>query len=88
MEYNVSDIAPENGIHTGVLWRSYGNGLVPIYEEHSARLSKNISLDTWMAMTGIERAFIVAMARIQNALENQRNEAEVQKAKQDAARNK
>jgi hypothetical protein len=86
VERNISDIEPENPISTGVMWRSYGNGLVPIYEEHSARLSKNIGIDVWMAMTGLERAFIIATRRIEMAIENQRAEAEIRKSKADAAR--
>lgn len=53
------------------------NGLVPIYEEHSARLERGISLDAWDQMRMEEKAFIIAMRRVKLAMQNIQNEAEI-----------
>ena len=84
IDYNVTEIEPEEALSTGVMLRAYGRGIVPIYEEHLARLSKNISLENWMTMQPLERAIIVAMRRIENAIENQRAEAERRKIKSES----
>lgn len=88
IEYSVENIEPENGISTGIMWKSYGTGLVPIFEEHSVRIEKNISVEAWLAMSGKERAFIIAAKRIQRSIDNQQVEAESRKAKQESAKGK
>ena len=86
VEVNVSNIEPEESVTTGVMWKSFGRKAVPVFEEHLARMEKGISVDTWLQMTGLERAFIIAMRRTQKAVENQQAEAETRKAKRDSKR--
>jgi len=86
VEYSVDRIEPEESINTGIMWKSFGKHAVPTFEEHSARLEKGFSIDAWLAMTGLERAFIIAARRIQRSIENQQTEAETRKAKQESKR--
>lgn len=65
----------------GVYLRSFGNinGMVPVFEEHEARLERNIGLDDWLKMNVDERALVIATRRVRIALGNLQNEAELKK---------
>lgn len=58
--------------------------MVPIFEEHAARLEKNYKLREWYELDSMERAMIIAVRRIEIAAKNQQTEAEINKSKQDA----
>jgi hypothetical protein len=60
--------------------------MVPIYEEHSARLERNISIKDWYAMEAMERAMVVAVRRIDISMKNHQAEAEIAQSKRDAKR--
>ena len=76
MDVLVTEIELDSAISAGVMWRSMVPGLVPIYEEQSARVDSGISIERWMEMIPMERAMVVAMRRIKMAIENQQSEAE------------
>lgn len=64
----------------GIRLRSLGIGMVPLYEEHEARLERDIDLAHWERMEADEKAFIVAMRRIRIAIGNLQTEAEIRNA--------
>lgn len=83
---SVTRFEPEFAVSAGVMWGSLGEGFVPIFEEHTARLERNYSLKEWYALDPMERALVVAMRRIDIATKNLQSDAEIRKAKADAAR--
>jgi len=66
--------------------KALAGGLVPIHEEHEARLERNINLQDWASMDVYEKALIVANRRIRIAIQNQQAEAEVRDAKRKSRR--
>lgn len=81
---NVTRFESENAISAGVMWGSLGNGFVPLFEEHSARMERNYTIAQWYELDRMERALVVAMRRIDIATKNLQSDAEIRKAKQDA----
>jgi hypothetical protein len=73
-----SRVELDHGISAGLWLSSLSGGLVPVFEEHSARLERGINLDTWERMSIDEKAFVVAIRRIANAVHNLQTEAEIQ----------
>lgn len=59
-------------------------GMVPVFEEHSARLERGIGLEDWYRMDVDERALVIAHRRIRNQAENLQAEAEIRKSKREA----
>jgi hypothetical protein len=76
----------EFGVSAGVSLKLLGHGLVPIHEEHEARLERGISLAAWSDMDMFEKALLIANRRIRNMISNLQAEAEIRKAKRDAKR--
>jgi hypothetical protein len=76
----VTSIELEHGVSAGIRLRSLGNNLVPLYEEHEARLERNFGLEAWAAMGADEKALIVAARRIRIAMSNLQSEAEIRAA--------
>lgn len=74
----VSQIELQHGIGSGVRLASFSNGVVPIYEEHLARLERGLDLKSWSDMPETEKALIVAVRRITIAIANLQGEAEIQ----------
>jgi len=83
----VSQIEVENAISAGVQWKTLAPGLVPIFEEHQARLERNISLKDWAEMEEMEKAFVIAIRRNETAQKNLQADAEIRAAKRKAGRN-
>lgn len=83
----ITQIELENGISAGIRLNVLTKGLIPIHEEHEARLERNINLETWSHMHVMEKALIVANRRIRIASKNLQAEAEIAKMKQDAKKN-
>lgn len=77
LNVSVSQIDLEHGISAGVRLRSYGNGMVPLYEEHEARLERGIRLSEWSDMAEMEKALIVAARRTRIAIQNLQEEAQI-----------
>lgn len=80
MNTPVSRIELEHGVSAGVRLKAYGEGMVPLYEEHEARLERGISLEAWYAMEEMEKALIVASRRIRFMLHNLQEEAQIRQA--------
>lgn len=58
--------------------------MVPLFDEHAARLSHEISMEEWYAMDRTERAVIVAVWRIGKSMESLQSEAEIAQANRSA----
>lgn len=83
---NVTRFESEFSVSAGVMWGSLGEGFVPLFEEHMARLEREYTLEQWYTLDPMERAMVVAMRRIDIATQNLQSDAEIRKAKRDAAR--
>lgn len=83
-QVSVTQVELENGISSGVNMKVMATGMVPVNEEHEARLERGISMDSWYAMNPIERGLIIAVRRIKIAKSNLQAEAEIKKARQKA----
>ena len=81
VDESLTRIELDNGISAGIRLGSLGADMVPMFEEHSARLERNISIRDWYAMEPMERAMVVAIRRLDNAIKNHQEEAEIKAAK-------
>lgn len=66
--------------------KALGKDLVPIHEEHEARLERGINLKGWAEMDVFEKALIIANRRIRIAIQNLQAEAEIRDAKRKTKR--
>lgn len=71
----------EYGVSTGVQLKALGPDMVPLHEEHEARLERGISLGDWGRMDVLEKGLLIANRRIRIALQNLQAEAEIRDAK-------
>jgi hypothetical protein len=55
--------------------------MVPTFEENSARLERNYTLEAWANLDRTEKAMIIAIRRIGNAMQNLQTEAEIRASK-------
>jgi cell division protein FtsL len=60
--------------------------MVPLHEEHTARLERGIKLDDWSKMELEEKALVIANRRIRIAVDNLQADAEIKSAKRNAKR--
>jgi len=60
--------------------------MVPLFDEHAARLEYGYSVTDWYAMEPMERALVVAIRRIDNAMKNLQAEAEIKHVKRNTPR--
>lgn len=63
-----------------------GIDMVPVQEEHEARLERGINLVDWGRMEMMEKALIIAARRNRNAINNIYTEAEIRDAERKAKR--
>lgn len=63
-----------------------GLDMVPVQEEHEARLERGINLADWGRMEMMEKALIIAARRNRNAINNIYTEAEIRDAERKAKR--
>lgn len=82
----VTEIELDHAVSSGAEMRTLGKGMVAVFEEHTARLERDICLEEWQAMDPFEKALIIAQRRIQIALENLQSEAQIKAAKMKGAR--
>jgi len=82
----VTEIELDHAVSSGAVLRTLGAGMVPVFEEHTARLERNIRLEEWETMDPFEKALIIAQRRIGIALENLQAEAQIKAAKLKGAR--
>lgn len=81
VEENITRIELEHGISAGIRMGSLGSDMVPLFDEHAARLSQKMSMNEWYAMDRMERAVVVAVWRIDQAMRNHQAEAEIAQSK-------
>lgn len=82
----VTEIELDNAVSSGAQLRTLGKNMVPIYEEHSARLEAGLRLDDWQTMDPFEKALIIAQRRVRISLENLQAEAQIKAAKRKGAK--
>jgi len=82
----VTQIELEHGINIGVNLRVLGRDMVPLHEEHEARLERNIRLDEWTSMPRFEKALVVANRRVRIALANLQAEEEIRETNRKTAK--
>lgn len=68
----------------GILLRSLSEDTIPQYYEHLARVKYGKSLSEWMAMSRWDKALIVAIMQVDNAVQGHQAEAEIQRAQRKA----
>mgnify|MGYP001184895256 CR=1 FL=1 len=66
-----------HGISSSMWLSKLNAGLVPIYEEHRVRADRGIDIETWSRMNVDEKAIIIAISRVSNAIQNLQTEAEI-----------
>lgn len=86
MSVSVTSIELDNAVSAGVQLRAFGREMVPLYEEHTARLESGTNLREWEAMDEMEKAIVIAQRRIRMALENLQADAQIKAAKRQAGR--
>jgi len=86
VDVNITGIELEHGISAGIRWRSIDRDMVPIFEEHTAREEKKLTMKEWYSLEPMERAIIIAVRRIANASRNHQAEAEIRANKAAAQR--
>jgi len=77
----VTSVELDHAVSAGVELRVWGVDMVPVFEEHEARLERSISLGTWAGMDVMEKALVVAHRRIRIAVDNLQAEAQIKHAK-------
>ena len=87
VDESITSVEVENQVSAGIKWRSLGPDMVPIFEEHSARLERGYTLTAWYALEPMERAIVIAQRRLENASKNLHNDAQTAHAKKNAGKN-
>lgn len=80
IDVSITKIELNHGISTGIWLGSLFGGIIPVYEEHLARLERGIKLNEWSEMDVDEKAMIVAIRRLNRSMENLQAEAEIAKS--------
>ena len=78
---SVTRIELNETVSAGIRWRSLGTDMVPIFEEHTARMERGYSIEAWYSLNPMERAIAVAQKRLENSMKNLQGEAEAKHAK-------
>lgn len=84
LEYNVTEIELEHGVSAGILLRSLSEDTVPPYYEHLARVRAGKSLSEWQVMGRWDKALIIAIMQVDNAVQGHQAEAEIKSAQRKA----
>lgn len=84
IDYGVTEVELEYGVSAGIYLRSLSKDTIPPYYEHSARMKAGKSLSEWESMSRWEKALVVAIVQIDNAVEGHQAEAEIKHAKANA----
>jgi len=88
VQENITRLEVDNLISAGISWRKLAPDLVPLFEEHSARIERDKSIEQWYGMEPMERAIIIAQRRIEIAMKNHQSDAEAKAAKRKTPRKK
>jgi len=86
MNVRVTEIELDNSVSSGAQLRTMGRNMVPVYEEHTARLEAGLDLAAWEVMDIFEKALIIAQRRTRIALENLQADAQIRAAKRKGAK--
>jgi len=78
---NVTEVELEHGISAGIGLRSFGNGMIPVFEEHDVRIENRMNLAEWDELPYMERVIIIAVSRTKRAMSNLQAEAEARDIK-------
>ena len=78
---NVTEVELEHGISAGIGLRSFGNGMIPVFEEHDVRIENRMTLAEWDELPYMERVIIIAVSRTKRAMSNLQAEAEARDIK-------
>lgn len=81
IDYGVTEIELEYGVSAGIYLRSLSEDTIPPYYEHSARVKAGKSLAEWEAMSRWDKALVVAIMQIDNAVQGHQAEAEIKHAR-------
>lgn len=84
VDVNLSGVELDETINAGVRLKKLGEDMVPFFEEHTARLERGHSLESWYVLQPMERALIVAQRRLDHAMKAHQNQAEAKRMKQQA----
>ena len=82
-EIPVTQIELKYGVSAGISVKMLA-GLIPLYEEHEARLERNIRIDDWLDMSEMEKALVIASRRVRIAMRNLQEEAQIEQSKRKA----
>ena len=77
----LAKIELQEQVSAGIRLRSLGPDMVPLFEEHSARLERGYTIEAWYNLERMERAIIIAQRRLDNLVKAHHNEAEMKKIK-------
>lgn len=88
VDENISRIELEHGVSSGIRLGSLAPDMVPLFDEHSARMASNKDMKEWYGMDRMERAMLVAVWRIDRSIKNHQAEAEIAQARRNAKRGK
>ena len=78
---DVTRIELNNTVSAGIRWGSLGNDMVPMFEEQYERITRRYTLEQWAELDPLEKAMMIAVRRIENAMKNLQAEAEAKKVK-------
>ena len=78
---NVTEVELDHGVSAGIGLRSFGNGMVSVFEEQDVRIDNKMSLAEWDELPYMERVIIIAANRVKRAMKNLQAEAEIRESK-------
>ena len=78
---SVTEIELDHGVSAGIGLRSFGNGMISVFEVQNVRVQNKLSLDEWDEIPYMERVILVAVNRINRAMSNLQAEAELRSTK-------
>ena len=78
---NVTEVELDHGVSAGIGLRSFGNGMVSVFEEQDVRIDNKMSLTEWDELPYMERVIIIATNRVKRSMKNLQSEAEIRESK-------
>ena len=78
----MTEIELDHGVSAGIGLRSFGNGMISVFEVHNVRIANRMNLSEWDDIPYMERVILVAVNRINRAMSNLQGEAELRNAQQ------
>ena len=83
---SVTEIELDHGVSAGIGLRSFGNGMIPVFEVQNVRVQNKLSLSEWDEIPYMEQVILVAINRINRAISNLQAEAELRNAERNKGR--